>query len=95
MVEHVRDTLGRDHISERRAYRVLGQPRSRQRRTRHVPQDEPRFVRRIIDLATRYGRYQYRRITMMLREEGWKVNHKRIERLLRLLADRLDGVRKA
>jgi len=32
---------------------------------------------------------------MMLREEGWKVNHKRIERLLRLLADRLDGVRKA
>ena len=95
VVEHVRDTLGRDHISERRAYRVLGQPRSTQRRTRHVPEDEPGLVRRIIDLATRYGRYGYRRITMMLREEGWKVNHKRIERLLRLLADRLDGVRKA
>ena len=60
-----------------------------------MPEDEPRLVRRIIDLATRYGRYGYRRITMMLREEGWKVNHKRIERLLRLLADRLDGVRKA
>jgi transposase InsO family protein len=60
-----------------------------------VPEDEPRLVRRIIDLATRYGRYGYRRITMMLREEGWKVKHKRIERLFQLLADRLDGVRKA
>jgi len=48
----------------------------------------------MIDLATRYGRYGYRRITMMLREEGWRVNHKRIERLFQLLADRLDGVRK-
>ena len=48
-----------------------------------MPEDEPRLVRRIIDLATRYGRYGYRRITMMLREEGWRVNHKRIERLWR------------
>ena len=79
----MRETLGPDHISERRACRVLGQPRSTQRRTRHVPEDEPRLVRRIIDLATRYGRYGYRRITMMLKEEGWKVNHKRIERLWR------------
>ena len=82
-MEHVREALGPDHISERRACRVLGQPRSTQRRTRHVPEDEPRLVRRIIDLATRYGRYGYRRITMMLREEGWRVNHKRIERLWR------------
>ena len=51
-VEHVREALGPDHISERRACRVLGQPRSTQRRTRHVPEDEPRLVRRIIDLAT-------------------------------------------
>ena len=90
---HVRETLGPNHIPERRACRVPGQPRSTQRRTRHVPEDEPRLVRRIIDLATRYGRYGYRRITMMLREEGWRVNHKRIERLFQLLADRLDVVR--
>ncbi len=31
--------------------------------------------------ATQYGRYGYRRITVMLRREGWRVNHKRIERL--------------
>ena len=38
---------------------------------------------RIIELATQYGRYGYRRITAMLRQEGWKVNHKRVERLWR------------
>jgi len=31
-----------------------------------------------------YGRYGYRRIAAMLREEGWLVNHKRVERLWRL-----------
>ena len=33
------------------------------------------------ELACEYGRYGYRRITAMLQSEGWKVNHKRIERL--------------
>jgi transposase InsO family protein len=34
-------------------------------------------------LATRYGRYGYRRITALLNERGWKVNHKRVERIWR------------
>lgn len=34
-------------------------------------------------LATRFGRYGYRRITALLRGEGWRVNHKRVERLWR------------
>lgn len=38
---------------------------------------------RITELACAYGRYGYRRITAMLREEGWKVNHKRVERIWR------------
>ncbi len=83
MVEHVRDALGRDQVSERRACRVLGQPRSTQRRAPLVPDDEPRLVKRMIELATQYGRYGYRMVTGMLRNEGWKVNHKRIERLWR------------
>jgi transposase InsO family protein len=37
----------------------------------------------MIELATQYGRYGYRMITELLRNEGWKVNHKRIERLWR------------
>jgi len=35
------------------------------------------------ELACQYGRYGYRRITAMLQWEGWKVNHKRVERLWR------------
>jgi putative transposase len=38
----------------------------------------------ITSLATKYGRYGYRRITAMLNnEKGWKVNHKRVERIWR------------
>ena len=59
----------------------MGQPRSTQQRKVHVPGDEPRLVGRMIGLATQYGRYGYRRITAMLRDEGFKVNHKRVERL--------------
>jgi len=33
-------------------------------------------VDRIVELATEYGRYGYRRITALLRNEGWRVNHK-------------------
>jgi hypothetical protein len=35
----------------------------------------------IIRLATRFGRYGYRRVTVLLRWEGWDVNHKRVERI--------------
>jgi len=37
----------------------------------------------MIELATKYGRYGYRRITSLLREESWKVNHKKVERIWR------------
>jgi transposase InsO family protein len=37
----------------------------------------------IIRLASTYGRYGYRRITALLRAEGWIVNHKRVERIWR------------
>ena len=63
--------------------RVLGQARSTQRRVPHVPDDEPRLVKRIIELACEYGRYGYRMITGLLRGEGWLVNHKRVERIWR------------
>jgi len=45
--------------------------------------DEKPLTQRIIELATTYGRYGYRRITALLRREGWRVNHKRIERIWR------------
>ena len=70
-------------MSERRACQVLSQSRSTQRRKRHVPSDEPRLLKRIVELASDYGRYGYRRVTALLRREGWTVNHKRVERLWR------------
>jgi putative transposase len=70
-------------VSQRRACLVLGQSRSTQRRRAIIPQDEGRLVGRMVELATRYGRYGYRRITALLRREGWVVNHKRVERLWR------------
>ena len=46
--------------------------------------DEEELTRDIIALATRYGRYGYRRITALLQHEhGWRVNHKRVERIWR------------
>jgi len=60
---------------------VLGQAHSTQRHTFRVREDEPRLVARIVELAREYGRYGYRRITALLRREGWRVNAKRVERV--------------
>ena len=40
-------------------------------------------MERMIKLAEQYGRYGYRRITALLKNEGWRVNHKRVERIWR------------
>ena len=71
------------NVSERRVCRALDQPRSTQRYCSKVRDGEERLIECIIELATKYGRYGYRRITALLRREGWEVNHKRVERLWR------------
>lgn len=68
-------------MSERRVCRALGIPRSTQRYRRRVADDEDRLRSEIVRLATEYGRYGYRRITAMLQAVGWRVNHKRVERI--------------
>ncbi len=70
-------------ISERRACQLLNQPRATQRYLPQDRDDEKPLVRRIIDLASMYGRYGYRRIVALLHMEGWWVNHKRVERIWR------------
>ena len=70
-------------IAERRACRVLGQARSSQRHRPVVREEEEPLTRAIISLASRYGRYGYRRITALLQRAGWPVNHKRVERIWR------------
>jgi putative transposase len=70
-------------VSERRTCRVLNQVRTTQRLRPKKRDDEEALTAEIIRLATRYGRYGYRRITAMLCREGWQVNHKRVERIWR------------
>ena len=77
---HVIAELG---VSERLACQVLGQHRSTQRKMPTPRDDEAALTADIIALAVQYGRYGYRRITAMLRRQGWSVNVKRVERIWR------------
>jgi len=70
-------------VSERFACKVLGQHRSTQRKVPGAADDEAALTAAIIDWARQYGRYGYRRITALLRAEGWSCNHKRVERIWR------------
>ena len=70
-------------MSERRACRILNQHRSTQRKIPKRSDDEAALTAEIIDLASRYGRYGYRRITALLRRSGWSVNRKRVARIWR------------
>jgi len=70
-------------VSQRRACRIIGQARTTQRLIRLASVGEQRLTARIVELASRYGRYGYRRIAALLKQEGWQVNHKRVERIWR------------
>jgi transposase InsO family protein len=70
-------------VSERLACRVLGQHRSTQRKVPRGRVDDAELTADIVELATQYGRYGYRRITALLQEAGWLVNLKRVERIWR------------
>ena len=83
-----RKTVGRvranlSHVSERRACAVVGQPRSTHRYQTRPRDEEQVLVKRMLELVAAHPRYGYRRITRLLRDEGWKVNRKRIYRLWR------------
>lgn len=70
-------------VAERRACRVLGQHRSTQRKFPRRADVKTVLREEIIKLTRRYGRYGYRRITALLRRDGWEVNAKRVERIWR------------
>jgi len=72
------------NVSERRACKVIGQHRSVQRYQKKRRKLDQPLTERIIELASDYGRYGYRRITALLNQEGWGVNHKRVQRIWRM-----------
>jgi putative transposase len=70
-------------ISERRACRALGVPRSSQRYVGSEREREEELLLRIRALARENPRYGYRRIKVLLVRGGWSVDLKRVHRLWR------------
>ena len=80
-VIHTRQKLA---TSERRTCRVIGLARSSlQYQAAQSDRDDDALRLALIRLAKQYGRYGYRKIAELLRIEGWKVNHKKVERIWR------------
>ncbi len=68
-------------VSERRACKVIGQSRMTQRYKTKQPDKDKALTTDIKKLAKKHKRYGYRMITAKLRQEGWNVNHKRVQRI--------------
>ncbi len=62
---------------------MLGQHRSTQRKVPRGADDEEALTADIVALARQYGRYSYRWVTALLRDAGWTVNRRRVERIWR------------
>jgi len=75
-VERVRQQYG---MTERHACRLLEQWRGTQRYEPIQRNDEDALTRAIITLASKYGRYGYRRITALLKRAGWLVGKDRVQ----------------
>jgi putative transposase len=79
-VEHLQR---RFEVSERRACRVVGRPRSSQRYASVKVGKDGALVQRMVALSAENPRYGYRRVWALLGREGWAANKKRVQRLWR------------
>ncbi len=79
-MDAIREKYG---LSERHACRIVGQHRGTQRYVSTLPADEDALTRAIVTLASKYGRYGYRRVTALLRADGWQVGKDRVQRIWR------------
>jgi putative transposase len=79
----VRELRAKYPASERRACRVIGQPRSSHRYEAQPRDDERSLVQRMLSLVRERPRFGYRRIGALLRQEAWCVSDTRIYRLWR------------
>lgn len=70
-------------ISERRACSILEQPRMTQRYKTKQPDKDKALIDAMKRLSKKHPRYGYRFITAKLRQDGWQVNKKRVQRLWR------------
>jgi putative transposase len=68
-------------MSELRACRVVNQTRGTQRYRPAQREEEEKLTGAILQLASQYGRYGYRRITALPVQAGWKIGRDRVERI--------------
>ena len=80
-IKHLREKF---RVSERRACRLAGQYRSTQRH-RSRKREFPGLTKRLAEHAAERPRFGYKRITTLLRRDGFPVNHKRVYRIYREL----------
>lgn len=79
-VQHLRGCL---EMSERRACKVVGQARSTQRYTPQEDPEEGRLRAELREISLRRPRAGYRTAAHCLRQAGWKVNDKCVQRIWR------------
>ena len=70
-------------VSERRACGLMGIGRASCRYRRRNRESEQALRKRLRELAEQRRRWGYRFLQVLLKREGWKVNHKRVYRLYR------------
>jgi len=68
-------------LAERRSCQALGFARSSQRYQSTT--DDAALRQRLRELAAERRRFGYRRLHILLRREGWAINHKKLYRLYR------------
>ena len=74
------DRLG---LSQRRACLITGQHRSTQRRTPPRGDRDDDLRSRLREISAEHLRWGYRKAWALLRQDGWHVNRKRVQRLWR------------
>jgi putative transposase len=70
-------------LSQRRACRLVNQPRGMQRYQATQREDKDALTRAVVELASQYGRSGYRRIAALLKRDSWQVGKDRVERIWR------------
>jgi putative transposase len=71
-------------VSERRACKTISQPRMTQHYKPKRYEKDKLLRQEILKLAVKYPSYGYRLITKKLRQSGWQINYKRVQRIWRI-----------
>lgn len=65
-------------VSERRACKTIGQIRSTQRYIAKINPEQEQLEKRVVEVASEFGRYGYRKVTDIINTEGFSVGRDRV-----------------